>query len=196
MKKLITIFGVAALLFGGCSNPVETSLDPVNLDQNSFSKEIADVIVNPAVLPTELFTSKEISGRIGGTIELNGYFKNAYGDTVLVAAKLVIPRGAFSGTKVISIRTDKSRPGLEFQPASVFSQTLKLNLSFKGMSTERYSLKTNETGFAYLADNGFTSELINDGISVDSNTKFLKVIGANITHFSRYSFIRKTPRDK
>ena len=30
VKKIITIFGLAALVFAGCSNPVENSVEPIN----------------------------------------------------------------------------------------------------------------------------------------------------------------------
>jgi hypothetical protein len=195
MKKLITIFGIAVLIFAGCSSPVETSLDPINLQQNNLTKESTEIIiVDPVVLPTELFTSKEISGKSGGYITLTGKYRNAYGDTISVDVKLSIPKGAFIGTKNISIRTDKINPCLEFQPSSVFSKPLKLNLTFKGLSTDRYNLISGETVFAHVADNGIVEPVMDEGLTVDKTMKETSVKGANIMHFSRYSFIRKSPK--
>ena len=194
MKKLITIFGLAALLFGGCSNPVENSMEPMKLEQNSLNKLSVEVIDNPLVLPTQLFTSKEISGNNGGNIVLSGQYKNAFGDTISVDVKLTIPKGAFIGIKNISIKTDKLNPCLEFQPASVFSKVLKLNLKFKGLSADRYNLVSGETVFAHIADNGNVSPVLDEGLVVDKTSKLTSVNGANIMHFSRYGFVRKSPK--
>ena len=195
MKKIITIFGLAALLFAGCSNPVENSMEPMNLEQNSFNKESVKVIVDPAVIPTELFTSKEINGRNGGYIVLFGKYKNVFGDTISVDVKLTIPKGSFIGTKNISIRTDKINPCLEFQPASVFNKELKLNVTFKGLTTDRYNLVSGETVFAHIADNGIASSVLDEGLAVDKTLKFASVKGASIAHFSRYGFIRKSSKE-
>ncbi len=40
MKKLIAIFGLAALVFAGCSNPVENSVEPIFPVSGSINKEI------------------------------------------------------------------------------------------------------------------------------------------------------------
>jgi hypothetical protein len=110
MKKLITILGVAAMLFAGCSNPVETSVEPIVSDSDTFNKENEFGTCLSVALPNELCTAKEIQGTDGGIIVLNGKFRNTFGDIVTVQARLSIPSNAFTGTINISIKTSKKNP--------------------------------------------------------------------------------------
>ena len=191
MKKLIAIFGLAALVFAGCSNPVENSVEPIISETRYLQQSDDHGTYSPEALPTFLYAEKEIDGHIGGQITLLGIYKNYYGDEVTVTAKLTIPKDAYTGIKLISMRTDDYSPAMEFQPGGNFVKPLKLDLKFVGMKLERYNLSNGKTDFFYIADDGTRTVIKNDGLSVNLAEKKAEVKGAELMHFSRYGFIRK-----
>jgi hypothetical protein len=191
MKKLITIFGIAALLLVGCSNPVENSLEPITPASGSISKEMGNGTDSPTALPSELYVEQEIDGGIGGKVTLEGLYLNYYGDSVTVKATLTIPAGAYKRSKLISIRTDSHLPVIEFEPGGEFDSPIKLDLKFTGMRLERYGLQNGKTDFYYIADDGTQILIKNDGLNVNLAEKKAEVRGAKLNHFSRYGFIRK-----
>lgn len=188
MKKLVTISIVLTIFYFGCSNPVENQIDPVNQD-NSYLSKVDESIIN--TYPLELFAEKAINGTTGGSVELNGQFVNAYGDVVNVDAKLTIPSNSFFGVKVISIRTDRFKPALIFEPASFFYNKLKLDCKFTGVDVERFGLADGRTDFVYMMDNYNYEVIKSDGLTIDVEGKKAEVKGAKLEHFSRYGFIRK-----
>jgi hypothetical protein len=189
MKKLVTISIMLTIFYFGCSNPVENQMDPV--DQNNYSLSKANDNSTNSIYPLELYAEKAINGTTGGFVELNGQFINAYGDVVTVDAKLTIPSNSFFGVKVISIRTDRFKPALTFEPASYFYTKLKLDCKFTGVNVERFGLADGKTDFVYMVDN-YNYEIIkSDGLDVDVEKNKAEVRGAKLEHFSRYGFIRK-----
>ena len=95
------------------------------------------------------------------------------------------------GIKLISMRTDNYSPIMEFQPGGSFVKPLKLDLKFVGMKLERYNLSDGKTDFLYIADDGTTVVIKNDGLNVNLAEKKAEVRGAELKHFSRYGFVRK-----
>ena len=192
MKKLITIFGIAALVFAGCSNPVENSIEPIITVSGSINKEMGFETNTLTALPSELYSEKQIDGIQGGKVILQGVYQNYYGDTVTVTATLEVPKDAFTGIKNISMRTDRYSPAMEFQPGGSFNKPLKLNLKFVGIKLSRHNLQDGKTDFFYIADNGTMVVIKHDGLNVNLAEKKAEVKGAELKHFSRYGFIRKS----
>lgn len=193
MKRLIFISAILSVLFFGCSNPVEHSLDPISSETTTIHKSYDDESANPVTLPYELYVEKIINGAQGGSLVLQGEYINAYGDRVTVYSKLSIPSNAFFGLKVISMRTDRYNPVLIFEPGSYFNSLLSLDVKFVGMELQRYGLRTGKTDFVYIAPNQSVEVIKNDGLSIDLVEKKAEVKGAKLQHFSRYGFIRKAP---
>ena len=186
MKKLLTILGLVALLFAGCSNPVENSPASGSIKERM---ELGTDSLN--VYPRELYIEKEIDGEIGSKITLEGIYQNYFGDTVTVKATITVPAGAYKRSKLISMRTDSHLPAMEFQPSGEFDLPLKLDLKITGMQLERYGLQDGKTDFFYIADDGTITLIKNDGLNVNLGDKKAEVKGAKLNHFSRYGFIRK-----
>jgi hypothetical protein len=191
MRKLIAIFGLAALVFAGCSNPVENSVEPIIPVSGSINKEIGFGTNTLTALPSELYIEKQIDGKLGGKVILQGVYQNYYGDTVTVTATLEVPKDAYTGIKNISMRTDQYSPAMEFQPGGSFVKPLKLDLKFVGMKLSRYNLQDGKTDFFYIADDGTMVVIKNDGMNINLKDKKAEVHGAQLNHFSRYGFIRK-----
>ena len=192
MKRLIFISAILSVLFFGCSNPVEHSLDPISSETTTIQKSYDDESANPVTLPYELYVEKIINGSQGGSLVLQGEYINAYGDRVTVYSKLSIPSNAFFGLKVISMRTDRFSPALIFEPGSYFNSSLSLDVKFVGIELQRYGLRTGKTDFVYMAPNQSVEVIKNDGLSIDLVENKAEVKGAKLKHFSRYGFIRKS----
>jgi hypothetical protein len=186
MKKLMAVLGLAAMLFAGCSNPVENS--PASGSTNEETEFGKDSLI---LYPHELYIEKEIDGEIGGKFTLEGIYQNYFGDTVTIKATISVPAGAYKRIKLISMRTDSHLPAMEFQPSGEFDLPLKLDLKITGMQLERYGLQDGKTDFFYIADDGTITLIKNDGLNVNLGDKKAEVKGAKLNHFSRYGFVRK-----
>jgi hypothetical protein len=104
----------------------------------------------------------------------------------LVTATLNIPKGAFAGTKTLSYTVNTTNAGVDFSPSpSTFSKTLSFDIIFTGVDISGYDPA--HLGFAYLDGSSilparfvYTNANIANGLLV--------VLGAQITHFSRYGW--------
>jgi len=183
MKYLVVITILAALILSSCAK--ESSV--VGPQQQQQVKNEWVKINRSSSLSTEntYTASKSIDGSKGGTISLSQSFMNN-GNWALVTATLTIPKGAFTGTKVISYTVNTDLGGIEFFPSpATFNKTLNLDLVFTGVDLSGY--KQNHLAFAYLDQNQiipaafeYTNANIANGLLV--------VLGAQITHFSRYGW--------
>ena len=184
-KNFVFVLLLSGLGFWGCSDSLVT--EPQN--------EIAVEKTNETNLakfsfPSELSVTKRINGEKGGIIPLVGIYKTKDEKIITTIATLTIPRGAFGGTKEISITTDKSDPVLSFSPEIKFNEPLKLNLTFLGFDLKALGLDQTNTRFNYISNDGRTEAVLNDGIDVEASRGFLSVKRARIEHFSRFGFTR------
>ena len=186
-KNFLLVLLVSSLGFWGCSDSLMTE------PQNDISIE-KTAQTNPAnlpgLIPTELSVTKTINGANGGIILLAGLYINKDGRIITVLATLNIPRGAFEGTREITIATDKKDPALSFSPSMKFNVPLKLNLTFLSVDLRALGLTPWNTKFSYIGDDGTIENVPNDGIRVDLLRGLLSVNQARIVHFSRLGFTR------
>jgi hypothetical protein len=183
MKYFLVITIFAAMILSSCSK--ESSV--VGPQQQQQVKNEWIKINHSSSLSTEntYTASKSIDGSKGGSISLAQSFNNN-GSWALVTATLRIPKGAFSGTKVISYTVNTDCAGITFYPSpATFNKTLSLDLIFTDVDISGYDPA--HLGFAYLdgsqiipAQFVYTNANIANGLLV--------VLGAQITHFSRYGW--------
>ena len=118
-------------------------------------------------------------------INLTRVFKGA-GNWAKVTAKLTIPKGAFSGTEVISFAVNTDNTSIEFSPnITNFNLDLSLDLIFSGVNISGYD-DTN-LFFSYLDGKSIVPAKYTY-IKVNKGYGLLKVLGAQISHFSRYGW--------
>ncbi|MCL5029168.1 MAG: hypothetical protein M1480_09130 [Bacteroidetes bacterium] len=184
MKKLFYLFVLAGLFFFGCSD-VGTNV----VNQPVTSNKTILKMPAKSGLDSELglSISKNIDGSTGGILVLTSGFKGDDGSKVGVFATLKIPRGAFDGNTLISMSADLEYAGLDFAPHMVFNKPLSLNLAFSGLNLEELGIKDGSVGF-YNVDNGNLIPVPNSGVFVNYETGTIRVVGAQIDHFSRYAF--------
>ena len=143
--------------------------------------------------------SKVINGRIGGIIQLSAIYKidipfykrkNFDLKTVTVSATLIIPPGAFDGTREITLIDDYKTTSIYCYPGISFNKSLHLNLIFTGLDLTELGFTNDNVKFGYIDENGTVETCINDGITLDQLKGAVGVINARIDHFSRYAFCR------
>jgi hypothetical protein len=187
LRNFVFVILLAGLGFWGCSDSLVTE------PQNDLSIEQtgqASLSKNNGSIPYELSVKRTINGEKGGILVLAGIYKNKDEQIITTIATLAIPRGAFEGTKEISITTDKSDPVLSFSPDLDFKIPLKLNLTFIGFDLTALGLNETNTRFNYIRDDGKIENVLNDGIDVEVTRGSLTVKRAIIEHFSRFGFTR------
>jgi hypothetical protein len=185
LKSFVFVLLLSGLGFWGCSDSLVTEPQNEIVIEKTNETNLAKFSI-----PSELSVKKRINGEKGGIIPLAGIYKNKDEKVITVITTLTIPRGAFKGTKEISITTDKSDPVLSFLPDIKFNVPLKLNLTFIGFDLKALGLDETNTRFNYIGDDGKTENVINDGIDVETSRGSLTVKGAVLEHFSRFGFTR------
>lgn len=184
MKYLVVITILAAMILSSCSK--ESSVVGPQ-QQQQVKNEWIKINHSSSSLSTEntYTASKTIDGSKGGTIALAQSFNND-GKWALVTATLTIPRNSFTGTKVISYTVNTDCAGITFYPSpATFSKNLKLDLIFTGIDISGYD--QSKLAFAYLDG----SEIIPASFeyyNANIGNGLLVVLGAQITHFSRYGW--------
>ena len=143
--------------------------------------------------------SKVINGRIGGVILLSAIYKidvpfskrrNFDLKIVTVSATLIIPPGAFQGTREITLIDDYKTTSIYCYPSMTFDKSLYLNLTFTGLDLTELGFTNDNVKFGYIDENGTVETCIYDGITLNQLKGAVGVINARIEHFSRYAFSR------
>jgi len=175
---------LAAFILAGCAK--ENSIVGPPSQQTQVKREWIKINTTASLAVENSYTaSKSIDGSKGGTVELTQVYKSN-GNWALVTAKLSIPKGAFSGTKVISYTVNTESAGIDFSPSPLsFQKNLSLDLTFTGVDLAGYD--ASKLVFAYLdgstivpAKYTYANANIANGLLV--------VVGAQLGHFSRYGW--------
>ena len=184
MKYYLLIPILAIFILAGCAK--ENSIMGPQSSTNQSTSQWIKIIHSPSLSVENTYTaSKSIDGSKGGTVELTKVFKDD-GNWALVTAKLTIPKGAFSGTKVISYTVNTEFASIDFSPANTsFSKNLNLDITFTGVNISGY--KASDLIFSYLKDNSIVPAKFTYA-NANIAQGLLVVLGAQISHFSRYGW--------
>lgn len=123
-SKIINLSSIvlSIILISSCSEIKDFTNNPALHDTNEIDK--------PGTI-THLQSAKaEINGESGGTLSIEKNYINPYGENANVSVTLVVPVGAYLGTKNISMTTNDKDLSITFSPKSDFAIPLKLSLSF------------------------------------------------------------------
>jgi hypothetical protein len=184
MKYFLLIPILAVFILAGCAK--ENSITGPQSSQTISKSGWIKIIHSPSLSVENTYTvSKTIDGSKGGTIELTQVFKDD-GNWALVTAKLTIPRGAFSGTKLISYTVNTETAGIDFSPTGMtFNKNLSLDIIFTGVNISGY--QASNLSFAYLDANSIVPAKFTYA-NANIAQGMLVVLGAQISHFSRYGW--------
>ena len=184
MKYYLVVPILAAFILAGCAR--ENSIVGPPSQQTQAKREWIKINTTGSLAVENYYTaSKSIVGSKGGTVELTQIFKNN-GSWALVTAKLSIPKGAFSGTQVISYKVNTETAGIDLSPSpQSFQKNLSLDLTFTGVKLAGYD--ASKLVFAYLDGSTIVPAKFTY-VNANIANGLLVVLGAQISHFSRYGW--------
>lgn len=185
MKYLLVPI-LAVFLFAGCAKE-NSIMGPESLSPQLQAKtQWITINHSPSLSVENTFTvSKSIDGSKGGNINLTQVFKDD-GNWAQFTAKLTIPKGAFSGTEVISYTVNTTDASIEFTSNIVdFNVDLSLDLLFNGVNISGYN--DADLVFSYLDGHSIVPAK-RTFVKVNNGQGLLMVLGAQINHFSRYGW--------
>lgn len=199
MRLFLFSIVTIALLFPACDQITEPVL---NSDQFEKSTEISnnqtsETIRVPIIpLPEKsqiyldsIFTvTKLINGLLGGRITLDKVYISKEGRLVTMLVDLVIPPLAFLGQKQIALRVEDSLAVIDCEPSMIFNRPLILLQTFTGLDLKNYN--TNKIDFVYIRDDGTIAPVPRILKLVNKQLGLVSVVGARISHFSKYGWVR------
>src|SRR3989339_861121 len=183
MKKYFLLLVTAGLVLSGC-NSENLLVDPAQ--SNSNVKQSQQFVIETSFLnlPVMKQTGNSVAsnltdvaliyGNKGGELEVEGKLGIAKSSVVEVHGTLDIPKGAFKGSKTLSMSADKNSTSVTFGPSgSFFDKSLLLDLEYKGLNL--VGIDVSKIKFVYLSSDGIYSIIPNDGIQVDVKEGKLEV---------------------
>jgi len=148
MRYILFSILFAGLLLGGCSD-INNSVAP------SQNGNMAKLFKMPQALDmsteTTFSSSQNISGNLGGNLQLSGSYQGASG-LVTVQANLNVPSSAYSGEKVLYVANSSAYAEIDFNPTMSFDSPVLLNATVTGLDLS--GVDPNGVYFAYLSDDG------------------------------------------
>lgn len=187
MKKLLTISLFSFLLFFGCNEETEV-ISPIN---TGLDKQLT-LIPLPApssglIIETEYTEYKDIHGSNGGEFSADYSYQGGTFGTVTQLSILDFDAGAFQGLKTISQTFNTNGAAVVFGPTMQFQEKVKYTYGIRGLDLT--SIDPNTLDFVYIDANGNMYSVDYESITMDVNTGMLKVVDAELPHFSRYGFV-------
>ena len=187
MKTALFSLLLSALLLLGCN---ETPIQPEeSLEQEGQSYELIQIPPRPAGGPN--FSATEtIDGSKGGQIKIKESYVTVDGDTVIIDVKLKIKKDYFSGIVDITMTVDDVYTAVQFTPEIIFNYPVDLDVKYKGLDPDQLNLTSGSFEFLYIDDNGNSETVPSNGVVVNKELGEIFVKKAQLSHFSRYVFIR------
>ncbi|MBN1302479.1 MAG: hypothetical protein JW995_14775 [Melioribacteraceae bacterium] len=168
MKKILLLFTVAIISFTACSDQSSLTAPEQGTEKGwvSFSNSLSKVDAQ--------YVEKDIDGARGGIIT----FRYGY---------LLIPRGAFEGTRTITLDINNNEAYVDFGPDMTFDKPLKFTIIYRDVDLS--GIDESGVQFGYMDGSDFVPVNYSN-IIVNKKAKVLGVIGAELEHFSRFGFLR------
>jgi hypothetical protein len=189
MRKLSCAAVLVLLLFAGCMQ--ESSItEPINGAENNQAKTIIMLPDKANMNVEDVFTiSQNIDGTAGGELHLVKSYVASDGQTINIDCRLTVPAEnlSFADTRNITMEIS-NEAGVDFYPTMTFDQPVILNYTISGLDLN--GVNPNRVQFYYVDQNGNLAPTINDGVSVNISSGTLKVINAQLPHFSRWAYAR------
>jgi hypothetical protein len=138
--------------------------------------------------------SAEVDGSVGGRIDYENYYVSEDGDSISFYIDLFIPPMAFEGIRTITATFDSVYAAIHFTPSMEFDSALHLFQGFKGLDLSDY--QTGTFDFVYTRDDGTTELISKTGTQVIVPQGLVRVMNAQLEHFSRYGWVRKCAAPK
>ncbi len=186
---------IFSIFLSGCESNKDSvvSTDDSSKISSDSPKHLLEVEMDFLDLDDVFVANKEIDGSVGGQITLDTVFTEPDGNLISIQASLTIKPNSFNGTKNITIRPDPLSGSIRFSPEMTFDLPLELDLKYTGINLTRLGFDSNaKTDFVYQANDGTTQFILYDECKIKWHEQEIKVKKAELPHFSRYVFVRKS----
>jgi archaellum component FlaF (FlaF/FlaG flagellin family) len=200
MKLLISAIITFTLLFTACENVNEPVTNSTELNTQFDSpnyKTAEDFNISIIPLPEKspiyldsIFTvTKLINGLLGGTITLDKVYISKEGKLVTMLVDMVIPPLAFIGQREITVTIEDSIAVMNCGPGMNFRRPLIVVQTFTGLDLMNYNTK--DIDFGYIKDDGQFYAVPRLALIINKPLGLVSIVGAKISHFSKYGWVRK-----
>lgn len=187
MKNLLSAVAVFIVLFIGCSNDVNIN-NPVD---NLEGWEVVTRSTEEGLQVNSIYyISKSIVGAAGGLLSIGNSEETKSGKINSIYGSLYFQPGCFSGTKTITMSLDDKKLLGTFGPSMSFIKPAYFSVLFAGVNLSSYS--QSDFKFVYWASNNTQYEISSTFLYFDKVKGVLGILNAQLPHFSRYAFVRKS----
>ncbi len=187
MKAALFSFLLLVFLLLGCNEtPIQPEVPAVPVEP---TYEIIQIPPRAGGGPS-FFATETIDGSKGGYIKIKESYTTVNGDTVEIDVKLKIKKDSFSGIVDITMTVDDVYTAVQFTPEMVFNKPVDLDVKYKGLDPDQLNLTSGSFEFLYIDDNGNSETVPSNGVVVNKELGEIFVKKAQLSHFSRYVFIR------
>ena len=190
MKAALFSFLLLVFLLLGCNEtPIQPEVPVVPVVPVEPTYEIIQIPPRASGGPS-FFSTETIDGSKGGYIKIKESYTTVNGDTVEIDVKLKIKKDSFSGIVDITMTVDDVYTAVQFTPEMVFNKPVDLDVKYKGLDPDQLNLTSGSFEFLYIDDNGNSETVPSNGVVVNKELGEIFVKKAQLSHFSRYVFIR------
>lgn len=200
MKLLISAIITFALFFSACENVNEPVTNSSELSKqfdsknNQTAQDFRFSIIplpekSPIYLDSVFTITKVINGLLGGTITLDRVYISKEGRLVTLLVDMVIPPLAFIGQREITITIEDSIAVMNCGPSMNFRRPLIVLQTFSGLDLLNYNTK--DIDFGYIGDDGQFYAIPRTAKIINKPLGLVSIVGAKISHFSKYGWVRK-----
>lgn len=188
MKKILSVIIVITLFFVACSEEAN-----INTPQDNLAGWEIVTRANPdegLQVYTVYSVSKSIDGAVGGSLFIGNLEGTKSGNLNCVYGTLYFQPGCFIGTKAISMSLDNKKLLGTFGPSMSFNKPASFSVLFAGVNLN--NTQQTDFKFVYWAPNGTQYEIPYTYLYFDKGKGVLGILNAQLPHFSRYAFVKKT----
>ncbi len=188
MKRILLVLSLLIPILWGCSDSV---VNPIAENQTvNAPKSWINLPKNQEMsVEQEYYAANIIDGRKGGEVNLNINYKTSFSSHVKINAKIKVPKGAFSGYKIIMMNINNNNGTVSFYPSpATFDKPLVFDMVLEGVDLS--GVDPNSLNFMYLAQDGTYEAVQYNNIEVNVDKGILEVDDAIIPHFSKYGWCR------
>lgn len=178
---LVLVIALVVSFFTSCN--LENSVTPeIKISEQKslliFSEEQS--LTSEAALVSE----KLINGDLGGIVDIDHNIGR-----IQIYGSLEVPSGAYTGEQKIKVELNRQYAVQDYSPSPFeFYQPLVLNLEYRNLDLRGIDPK--DIDFYYIKDDFTFIKAKYMYIEVDVQAGVLKVVGAELPHFSRYGWAK------
>jgi hypothetical protein len=198
MKKAILLIILIGITFLGCSDNLDNTLLSISDVENLTDPRLErDPHTDRNTANTDLkklSVSKLINGETGGELIIDTTYINYQGRLINVFGRIFFVDSSFTGTTEFTMVLHPEDTSVELFPHNmVFDRVARVSVWYTGVDLDAMGYNTTgHVDFAFFADDGST-EIIpapaqQSHVNMEQNT--IKVLNAQLHHFSRYGWIR------